>query len=142
MRRLGRQSRTKLEARRTVLDAPLDVAGSIVYSAGMPRAHRHAMLDDELLPTWTTRSHDFARQVEYMREIRELTNEVAGAYRRRDELLLALAVSHSLSRQDMARAAGLHKTRVDQIIREMADERQHQKNLAAKEMVRRHMPDS
>lgn len=106
----------------------------------VPRPHRHATLDDDLLPTWTTRSHDYARQVESMREIRELTNNVAAAYRRRDELFHALALSNSLSRQDMARAAGLNKTRVDQIIREMAEEDQRHRNVEAEERLRRHMP--
>jgi hypothetical protein len=118
----------------------LDRAISIVYYATMPRPHRHATIDEDLLPSWTTRSHDYARQVESMREIRELTNNVAGAYRRRDELFHALALSNSLSRQDMARAAGLNKTRVDQIIREMAEEDQRRKNVEAEERVRRHMP--
>lgn len=106
----------------------------------MARSHRHATIEEDLLPSWTTRSHDYARQVESMREIRELTNDVAGAYRRRDELFHALALSNSLSRQDMARAAGLNKTRVDQIIREMAEEDQRRKNVEAEERVRRHMP--
>jgi hypothetical protein len=106
----------------------------------MPRPHRHATIDEDLLPSWTTSSHDYARQVESMREIRELANNVAGAYHRRDELFHALALSNSLSRQDMARAAGLNKTRVDQIIREMAEEDQRRKNVEAQERVRRHMP--
>jgi hypothetical protein len=97
-------------------------------------------MNEDLLPSWTTRSHDYGRQVESMREIRELTNNLAGAYLRRDELFHALALSNSLSRQDMARAAGLNKTRVDQIIREMAEEDQRRKNIEAEERVRRHMP--
>ena len=75
-----------------------------------------------------------------MREIRELTNNVAKAYRRRDELFHKLALSNSLSRHDMARAAGLNKTRVDQVIREMAEEDQQRKNREGEERVRRHMP--
>jgi hypothetical protein len=106
----------------------------------VPRPHRHATIEDELLPTWTTRSHDHARQVESMREIRALSNNVAAAYRRRDELFHALALSNSLSRHDMARAAGLNKTRVDQIIREMAEEQEQRRNVAAEQRVRRHMP--
>jgi hypothetical protein len=105
----------------------------------MPRAHRYTTVDEELLPTWTTRSHDYQGQLQSMREIRELSNELAGAYRRRDELMQALALSGSLSRQDMARAAGLSKTRVDQIIRELAEEDQRRRNAEGLERVRRHM---
>lgn len=75
-----------------------------------------------------------------VRPLRSLTEHVAGAYRRRDELFHALALSNSLSRQDMARAAGLNKTRVDQIIREMAEQDQRRKNVEAENRVRRHMP--
>ena len=56
-----------------------------------------------------------------MRELRRLSNAVADAYFARDDKMLALALSESLSRADMARATGLNKSRVDQIIREMAD---------------------
>jgi hypothetical protein len=106
----------------------------------MARPHRHDTLDEDLLPTFTTRHHDYARQVESMREIRELSNGIATAYRRRDELFQALALSNSLSREDMARAAGLNKSRVDQIIRELTEEDQERKNRAAADMIRRHMP--
>lgn len=75
-----------------------------------------------------------------MREIRELSNGIAAGYRRRDELFQALALSNSLSREDMARAAGLNKSRVDQIIRELTQQDQERKNRAAADMVRRHMP--
>lgn len=107
----------------------------------MPRAHRHAILDDEdLRPTFTTRHHDYERQIESMRELRQLSNGVASAYRRRDELMQALALSNSLSREDMARATGLAKSRVDQIIRELTEEDQRRRNVEALERVRRHMP--
>ena len=105
----------------------------------MPRRHRYSTVDEELLPTWTTRSHDYHRQIESMREIRELSNELAGAYRRRDELMQAFALSGSLSRQDMARAAGLSKARVDQIIRELAEEDERCRNAEGLQRVRRHM---
>jgi len=107
----------------------------------MPRPHRHALLDDEdLQPTFTTRNHIYERQVASMRELRELSNGIASAYRRRDELMKALALSNSLSREDMARATGLAKSRVDQIIRELTEEDQRRRNAAALERVRRHMP--
>jgi hypothetical protein len=108
----------------------------------MPRTHRYATQDDDLLPTWTTRSHDYARQVEAMCEIRELSNDIAGAHRQRDQRLAALALSNSLSRADMARAAGLSKARIDQILFEVADENRQRKNLEAEERVRRHKRSS
>ncbi len=74
-----------------------------------------------------------------MREIRELSNELAHAYRRRDERMQALALSGSLSRQDMARAAGLSKARVDQIIKELTEQDQRRRNAEGLERVRRHM---
>jgi predicted transcriptional regulator len=104
------------------------------------RHHRYTILEDELLPTWTTRHHDYAGQVKSMRRIRELSNGVARAYRKRDELMQALALSNSLSRKDMACAAGLNKSRVDQIIHELTEEDQRRKNREAEERVRRHMP--
>jgi DNA-binding MarR family transcriptional regulator len=75
-----------------------------------------------------------------MREIRELTNNIASAHHRRDQLLAALALSNSLSRRDMARAAGVTKARVDQIIREVAEENQMRMQREGEERVNRHMP--
>jgi hypothetical protein len=92
------------------------------------------------VPSWTTRSHDYGRQVESMREIRELSDGIASAHRRRDELLAALALSHSLSRADMARAAGLSKARIDQILFEMATEDARRRQVEGEERVRRHLP--
>jgi hypothetical protein len=87
----------------------------------MPRRHRHNVLDDDLEPTWTPPGVDRERQIESMRELRRLSNAVAEAYLARDDKMLAQALSHSLSRRDIARATGLNKSRVDQVIREMAD---------------------
>jgi hypothetical protein len=106
----------------------------------MPRPHRYTTQDDELLPTWTTRSHDYERQVEAMREIRELSNGIAAAHRERDQRLAALALSSSLSRVDMARAAGLTKARIDQILFEVAEQDRRRKQVEGEERVRRHMP--
>lgn len=53
----------------------------------------------------------------------------------------ALACSGSLSREDMARATGLAKSRVDQIIRELTLADRAAKAHRALEQVRRHMPD-
>jgi hypothetical protein len=108
----------------------------------MPRTHRYTTQDDDLLPTWTTRSHDYARQVEAMREIQELSNDIAGAHRQRDQRLAALALSNSLSRADMARAAGLSKARIDQILFDVAEEDRKRRNLEAEERIRRHERNS
>jgi hypothetical protein len=75
-----------------------------------------------------------------MIELRRLTNAIAGAYQARDDLLLALATSNSLSRRDMARATGLNKSRVDQIIREMAGEQRQRWARAGAEREARHLP--
>lgn len=76
-----------------------------------------------------------------MRELRLLSNNIRHGYRERDERMLALAHSGTISRRDMARATGLNKSRVDQIIREMAISHQERINLAAAERVARHMPN-
>ena len=55
--------------------------------------------------------------------------------------LLALALSSSLSRDEMSEATGQPVDAVNQIIREHAEERAHTRNAAALEMVRRHMPN-
>jgi RHS repeat-associated protein len=56
-----------------------------------------------------------------MRELRAAQNKAAAGFRERDDLMTAWALSNSLSRQDMALATGLAKSRVDQIIRETYD---------------------
>lgn len=77
-----------------------------------------------------------------MRELRALHNRIADGYRDRDERMLALATSNALSRRDMglATVTGLVESRVNQIIRELAEAYQHRRNVAAAEQVARHMP--
>ena len=75
-----------------------------------------------------------------MEELRELSNRIARSFEARDQRLLALALSHGLSRQDMALATGLNKSRVDQIIREMAERDQRLRNDATSANARRHLP--
>lgn len=104
----------------------------------MPRAHRYTTVDEDLLPTWTTRSHDYEGQVESMRKIRELSNSIATAHRERDQLMAALALSNSLSRPDMARAAGLSKARIDQILFEVAEEHRQRHQREGEARVKRH----
>jgi hypothetical protein len=108
----------------------------------MPRPHRHTILAaDDLRPTFTTRHHDYDSQVASMRELRELSNGIASAYLRRDRRMQALACSGSLSREDMARATGLAKSRVDQIIRELTLADRAAEAKRSLERMRRHMPD-
>lgn len=111
----------------------------------MSTSHRytHIPLDDlDLEPTNPVHGVPSERQVEAMRELRELHNSIGTSYRARDERMAALALSDSLSRQDMAKAVGLNKSRIDQILRELAQEDQQLKNAAAVERVARHMPSS
>lgn len=107
--------------------------------APVPRPHRHTVLNDEPLPTWTPGGVDYGRQVDMMRELRGLANAVAHSYHARDVRLHALALSGSLSRGDMARATGLNKSRVDQIIREMAEQHQRLQSQAGSGRSRRHL---
>ena len=53
-----------------------------------------------------------------MRALRVIHNEIPLGYQKRDGQMTAWALSNSLSREDMATATGLAKSRVDQIIRE------------------------
>ena len=53
-----------------------------------------------------------------MRALRAIHNEIPLGYQKRDGQMTAWALSNSLSREDMASATGLAKSRVDQIIRE------------------------
>ncbi len=53
-----------------------------------------------------------------MRALRAMHNEIPLGYHKRDGQMTAWTLSNSLSREDMARATGLAKSRVDQIIRE------------------------
>ena len=69
-----------------------------------------------------------------MRRLRAAHNQAALGYRERDGLMAAWALSNSLSRQDMAAATGLAKSRVDQIIREMYE---LERGLAARECADR-----
>jgi DNA-directed RNA polymerase specialized sigma subunit len=106
----------------------------------MPRRHRYATPGEELAPAWTPRGADYHLQVESMRELRELTDRIANAHWERDERMAALALSNSLSRRDMATAIGCSKSRVDQILRETAEELQRRDDRAAAARVARHMP--
>jgi hypothetical protein len=105
------------------------------------RPHRHQLLPEtELQPNNPIRDVPVERQAESMRELRAAQNKAAAGFRERDDLMTAWALSNSLSRQDMALATGLAKSRVDQIIRETYE---HERALTAQvcaDRVARHMP--
>jgi hypothetical protein len=52
-----------------------------------------------------------------------------------------LALSNSLSREEMAAATGLTVSEVSAVIKERAERLAHERNVLAHERVRRHMPD-
>lgn len=83
------------------------------------KPHRHQLLPDVALqPQSPVADVSADSQAEKMRELRAAHNKAVLGYRERDGLMVAWALSNTLSRADMARAAGLAKSRVDQIIRE------------------------
>ncbi len=75
-----------------------------------------------------------------MRELRAMHNDIPHGFIRRDRQMQAWALSNSLSRQDMAIAVAMHKSRVDQIIRDLTLADRAVKAQRALEQIRRHMP--
>jgi hypothetical protein len=75
-----------------------------------------------------------------MVRLRRIQQGIAIGYRDRDDRLVALATSNSLSRHDMALATGLAKSRIDQIIRETYTRDQAHAARANLARVQRHMP--
>jgi hypothetical protein len=83
------------------------------------RHHRHDLLPNEdLQPTRPIPHVPVEVQAASMRALRAMHNEIPLGYQRRDGQMTAWALSDSLSREDMAVATGLAKSRVDQIVRE------------------------
>jgi hypothetical protein len=83
------------------------------------RHHRHDILPDvHLKPTHPVPHVPIEIQAASMRNLRAMHNEIPLGYQKRDGQMTAWALSNSLSREDMAIATGLAKSRVDQIIRE------------------------
>jgi hypothetical protein len=72
--------------------------------------------DEPIEPTVTPPETTFEEQCEALRELRALHNAISGAQLARDECVAALARSGTVSRRDMARACGLNKSRIDQIV--------------------------
>jgi hypothetical protein len=80
------------------------------------------------------------KQREILRELRGLQNAIPEAQLVRDDRLAALSLSGSVTRRDMARACGLNKSRIDQIIATQAQRLQDERKAAPVERVRRHLP--
>src|ERR1700722_17892383 len=74
--------------------------------------------DERLQPTRPGPRVPIEVQAASMRALRAIHNEIPLGYRKRDGQMTAWALSNSVSREDMAIATGLAKSRVDQIIRE------------------------
>ena len=72
--------------------------------------------DEAIEPTSTPPGTAYVEQCETLRDLRALQNAISAAQLARDARLAALARSAIVSRRDMARACGLNKSRVDQII--------------------------
>ena len=85
-----------------------------------PARDRRVPMDVELRPTSKKRGVDDELGAEHMRRLRALHNAVADAYTARDMLIYELGTSPGgLTRQDMATACGMNKSRIDQIIEQI-----------------------
>ena len=96
--------------------------------------------DEDLQPRSPVRGVPIETQAESMRKLRAMHNEIPNRTIDRDRQMQAWALSNSLSRQDMALAVGLAKSRVDQIIRDLTLLDQARNAREAYERLRRHMP--
>lgn len=104
---------------------------------------RYEVLPDEnLQPTHPVDNVPVKTQAKLMRKLRAMHNQIPNAIIKRDRQIQAWALSNSLSRHDMAIAVGMHKSRVDQIIRDLTLLDDARKARAALERLRRHMPES
>jgi hypothetical protein len=107
----------------------------------MPSSHRYKTLPDE--PELLVRSVpgvDEDVQFAHKRELRAAQNNIAANYIQRDRLMQAWALSNTLSREDMADATGLAKSRVDQLIRDITLQNIERRNAALSERTARHLP--
>jgi hypothetical protein len=102
---------------------------------------RYQVLPEEnLQPTNPVHGVPIKVQAESMRKLRAMHNEIPNSTIHRDRQMQAWALSNSMSRQDMAIAVGLVKSRVDQIIRDLTLLDQARNAREAYERLRRHMP--
>jgi hypothetical protein len=101
---------------------------------------RDPLPDEDLRPTHTPLGVDPESQAASLRELRALENAGRSATWLRNDHMLALALSNSVSRPDMARAIGVSPSRVDQLIaahhKRLADKR----TSALREQAQRHLP--
>lgn len=95
--------------------------------------------DKPIEPTHTPSNTTVEAQRELLSELRQLQNAIPAAQLKRDDRLTALALSGTVTRKDMARACGLNKSRIDQIIAAHTRRIQVDRNAAAKARMRRHM---
>jgi hypothetical protein len=79
-----------------------------------------ALPEVDLLPQQPVPNVSVESQAEKMRQLRAAQNRGASGYRERDDLMVAWALSNTLSRADMATAVGRAPSRVNQIIRNTA----------------------
>jgi hypothetical protein len=99
---------------------------------------------DEMLPEVDLRpvqpvpNVSLESQVEKMKELRAAQNRGASGYRERDDLMVAWALSNTLSRADMASAIGRAPSRVNQIIRDTASREGEIKTRELKARADRH----
>lgn len=96
--------------------------------------------DEDLRPTRTPLGVDPQEQARSLRELRGLENAGRAARWQRDDRLVALALSNSVSRTDMARAIGVSRSRIDQLIAAHHQQLQEARADAAREQVARHLP--
>jgi hypothetical protein len=82
----------------------------------MRRSAYDLLPDEAIEPTSTPPGTEYAEQLEILRELRALQNAVPAAQLARDQRLATVARTGLISRRDMARACGLNKSRIDQII--------------------------
>jgi hypothetical protein len=96
--------------------------------------------DDDLRPSHTPLGVDQESQAESMRELRALENAGRAARWLRDDRLVALAMSNSLSRPDMARSIGMSRPRVDQLIADHYKRLQDERTAELLARAVRHFP--
>ena len=99
-----------------------------------------AIRKEDLEPTFTPPGVDRERQRETLQQLYDLEMASRSARDERDELILANALSHSLSRGDMGRAVGLSRSRIDQLIAQRSAALGEARTRALRERARRHLP--
>jgi hypothetical protein len=101
---------------------------------------KQPLRDEDLRHTHTPLGVDPEGQSASLRELRALENAGRSAMWLRNDRMLALALSGSVSRPDMARAIGVSPSRVDQIIAAHHKQLADQRTAALRERANRHLP--